>query len=748
MTNRDFSPDPGMPLSIFQNKYATINEDGSYSTWKQRVTEMMQGNWELHEESTCDNDAVRKKTNKKYNSDKINSIELASAGVIAMAGRHLQHGKPGQNTSKTGECFTNCSTAMVSFVKFWLLMKGSGVGRSYDSDIIRVDWAYAPYIRVVLDQSHPDFNTQWMESLSEALEKYPSNQDTYRWFSVEDSAEGWAKVIEIIETAAYQKTHKNKLFIFNFSDVRCKGTPIRGQQGRPASGPEPFMNAVMKISTLKGAGMQPWKQAMWVDHYLAEAVVVGGIRRSARIATKFWKDSDIFDFINIKRGGQLHTANNSVAVDNEFWEGCDDPRTHAYRVFNAILGAQYLDNTGEPGILNLQNMKWNSTGSQYITPKTLLSNEMRKKMNIHTRTMDMMGDILSIIKKKKYPYLVNPCGEIILAMWGGYCVIGEINLSKLESLDEGKKAVRLLTQALIRVNKMRFLYDGEVKRTNRIGVGITGIHEFAFKFFNSSVKDLIKNPDHEFWKTLSEYRIVAEEEAKNYSEYLGLKNPHTVTTIKPSGTVSKVLNVTEGAHPPAYGTYLRWVQFQEDQKDLKDLSDRGYPIKDISKQYKQTYIVGFPTKQPIVDIAGQKIVLAAELSLDEHYSWVQLLEIHWLGEHGNQVSYTVKYDPSKVSWEKYKEITLNFLKQVRCCSVMPQVDVSKYSYIPEEKITVQVYDALMDAIDNISAEAYNDDQLICEGGACPIEPDKFRLKIIDGGQNEKLTALKKQKINE
>ena len=168
----------------------------------------------------------------------------------------------------------------------------------------------------------------------------------------------------------------------------------------------------------------------------------------------------------------------------------------------------------------------------------------------------MFDGLLKIVKKKKYPYLVNPCGEIVLAMWGGYCIIGEVNLAEVQSIEEARDA-GLLTQALIRVNKMRFFYSGEVKRTNRIGVGITGIHEFAYKFFDSSVRDLIYDEGHEFWTTLSELRDLANKESVAYSKYLGLKRPHTVTTIKPSGTISKVVSVTEGAHPSAFGYYLR-----------------------------------------------------------------------------------------------------------------------------------------------------------------------------------------------
>src|SRR5690606_28181667 len=131
-----------------------------------------------------------------------------------------------------------------------------------------------------------------------------------------------------------------------FSKVRAKGSPIGGMQDRPASGPKPLMNAIAKVASIKNAGMSPWKQAMYIDHYLAECVLVGGARRAARIATKNWTDAEIFDFINIKQGGFLWSANNSVTVDEKFWQ---QKTKHSKKVLDAVLDASYHHDTGEPG---------------------------------------------------------------------------------------------------------------------------------------------------------------------------------------------------------------------------------------------------------------------------------------------------------------------------------------------------------------------------------------------------------------
>jgi hypothetical protein len=79
---------------------------------------------------------------------------LRQASVI-LSGRHLQHGDETQS-SRNQEVFTNCSTAAASFISFYLLLNGSGVGRSYDDDMMVVDWSKAPHIVCVIDQTHKD----------------------------------------------------------------------------------------------------------------------------------------------------------------------------------------------------------------------------------------------------------------------------------------------------------------------------------------------------------------------------------------------------------------------------------------------------------------------------------------------------------------------------------------------------------------------------------------------------------------
>lgn len=775
--DRVFNVPDGMAKSVWEDKYARRKENGESQTWSERLKEVVHGNFLLDSTALYTDQEV------------VDTLDLALKGVMPFSGRHLQHGDSDQ-PNKNIELFTNCSTAIFCFSSFWLLLNGSGVGADYSSYTRRVNFSkHMPHIRMVLDGglyddgnvangAHPDFKqaatefSGYFESKREALHKYPPNSEQVRWFTVEDSREGWAQVMSIIETAAWQEKHADKLFIFDWSAVRESGAPIAGQQNRPASGPLPVMRAFSKIANIKGIpDMAPWKQALYIDHYTASCVALGGVRRAARMATKWYRDPDIFDFIEIKRGGHLWSANISILVDKAFWAEAKDPRTHSARVYQAITGAQYMDQTGEPGIINVDMLNNDKTGLETITGENYIN--PNAKLKLHDRTKDMMGKILSYLKKMEYPFIVNPCAEIPLALWGGFCVIGDICLANAESIEEVKTAARMMPRALIRVNLMESLYKKEVERTNRIGVSLTGIHEFIAKHFQINFYDIVNvltqvsDPSRfarltesqisarrkralDFWFLIRDMREIAEKSAAEYSAMLGVATPHTITTIKPSGTISKVLDCTEGAHLPPVVHYIRWNQIIKTipgtdtlNPELAKYEAAGYPIKDVSHQYPNYMVVGFPKMQRIGELLPpDELVTSEDTTPAEQFEWIRLLERFWFGtkEDGSsansQVSYTMKYDPNKISFLEYIEMLAKEQSTVRCCAIMPIVDMSTYAYQPEEKISASEYQALIDNINtNIKKDlealdsAYDDDALSCAGGICAVDESINRATL-------------------
>jgi ribonucleotide reductase alpha subunit len=970
---------------------------------------------------------------------------IGQASVL-MSGRHLQHGDHTQR-DRNIEVFTNCSTSAQRSLTFYLLLNGSGVGSSYDDAICIVDYRNMPKVICTIDADHDDV-------VSGKIKGYPTRQDVPGEavvFHVPDSREGWAQAVEEIEVAAWERTRRDETLILDFSGVRPNGAPIMGMQGRPASGPGPLMDALTKVALVRDMPWKPWRQSLQIDHELAECVLVGGARRSARMATKSWRDPDILEFISVKKDGGLWTANNSVAIDDEFW-------TDGGAVLTAILEAQYDDRSGEPGILNVQTF---TKGEGRPTEEQTL--HMGGNYQLGQKALELRRDLWRAADKMQYPYITNPCvtadtwvqtaegprqvrdlsepfmalvdgktypstgfwstgvkpvfrlktdrgyemrltanhkvltshgwveaqdlkpsdkivlqrqsahksdveafkkgwaighitgdgsynpvkyptvmafwpqdddslvkiaeevggkthtygnthgirrvstrnldklcegmievlskrptarleasdastvagfisglfdsdgsvegnlekgrsirltlvdletlkivqrmlarfgvlstiytdrkpagvksmpggdyycqashsivisrdnmhrfyseigfmdpakrekieemfdaevratyremgfakvvsvdpdgdeevfdctvddvhrfdangitshncGEIRLHALGSYCVIADVVPFFAKDDDDAEDAFREATRALMRTNKLPAIYQGEVDRTNRIGVGFTGIHEYALARFGLTFKDLVAEgtrwiepglvePRHlEFWNMLRRWANIVDEEA-----------PGTATrkTVKPAGTTSKLFGLTEGIHLPAMREYLRWVQFRSDDPLIAEYREKGYPTREL-KTYSGTTIVGFPTRPMICDLGGE-VTTAAEATPQEQFRWLRLMEHYWLGdEGGNQLSYTLKYDPAVVSKADYFEIMKSQMPHVRAVSVMPQIDTTIYEYQPEEPITRAEYDRLFAAV----VAAKEDVDLVhvdCAGGACPVYFEK------------------------
>lgn len=700
----------GLGVAVGRRTILRIKKNGKREKWTDVAQRVARGNTLLID--------GRKKEQRREEFKKLK--DYIGSGILLMSGRHLQHGDSTQPT-RNMEVFTNCSTSSTSYILFYLLLNGSGVGRAYDDDMCLTNWDNMPIVRCVLDDKHRDFVWGEDESVAEARHKY----NKVYWFEVPDNREGWAQAIEKLEVMAYEKKYRDDVLVLDFSKVRPKGEPIHGMQDRPASGPKPLMHAITKLATVKNAGMPQWKQAMFVDHYLAECVLVGGARRAARIGTKVWSDPEIFDFIDIKRGGFLWSANNSVAVDDKFWQ---QKTKHSRKVLDAVLKASYYHDTGEPGFINQHRFVQNDDKYDgYLNGRYAESS----KYVPGKQTRKMLAHIARNASSKLYTQIPNPCGEISLNMLGGYCVIGDVVPYFAPNLEVAEDAFRAMTRALMRVNTMDSLYNKEVKRTNRIGVGMTGVHEFAWNAFGYTFYDLIDEEESkDFWLTLAHFKRAVVDEAQKYSKELGLSTPHTNTTIKPAGTTSKLFGVSEGAHLPAMREYIRWVQFRNDDPLVKKYKKMRYPTK-VLKSYSGTTVIGFPTQPEICRLGmGSKLVTAAEATPEEQFKWLMLLEKYWivgvdeagqpLKDTGNQVSYTLKYKKDKVSYRAYKQMVTKYQSQVKVCSVMPQQDVTAYEYQPEQAVTIGQF---MEALKEVTGEVDEDidlDALKCEAGACPI----------------------------
>ncbi|MBX9699486.1 MAG: recombinase, partial [Acetobacteraceae bacterium] len=618
-----------------------------------------------------------------------------ASGALITSGRHLQHGDAAQS-GRSMEVFTNCATAIASFAKFYLLLNGSGVGRAYDDSLMAVDWAEAPDILLHLSPKHPDW-----PATPEALRRVAGEfgllppgaapdaaaETAARAFlareviadpdaappgalhhRIADSREGWAKAIEIIESMAFAGA-RDRVLVLDLSAIRPNGAPIAGMQGRPASGPLSLLRALVALRRdviaparardPDGEAMQPWEQALRVDHLLSVEVQVGGARRAARMATKSWRDPGVLRFIRLKSEGGLWTANNSVMVDAGFWQRVRDGGEHALSlharaVFEEATRCAFIN--GEPGFINGDLLEDHRTGLARAKPAHADGRDLRSRRYAVDHAAPLMAELSRRAAASDFPATTNPCGEIVLHVTGGYCVIGDFAPLlacpvDLDSIAPGgadaataalwdarvEDSVRLGVRFLMRANLMDSLYAEEVRRTNRMGIGPTGLHEWAWMRFGLGFRDLL-DPVRSapFWAMLERLSDAAKAEGEAYAAELGLVTPATVTTVKPAGTTSKLFGLTEGAHLPARRQYLRWVQFRGTRDAegrwaadadplLAEYEARGYPVRTL-QGFPGMSIVGFPTL-PLLQRLGAEaaLVTAPEATPAEHYAWLRLL---------------------------------------------------------------------------------------------------------------------------
>ena len=719
-----------------------------------------------------------------------------ATGALITSGRHLQHGDSGQPT-RNMEVFTNCATAIASFAKFYLLLNGSGVGRAYDDALMATDWAHAPTLKLHLSPFHPDYPhaapalTQFgidMGLLPWGTDPATADITPVRAFlfdalvadpaeapegavihKIEDSREGWAKAVEILESMTFRK-ERDRTLVLDLSDIRRAGAPIRGMQGRPASGPISLLRAFLNIrkhviEPARAGNVAPWEQALMVDHHLSVEVQVGGARRAARMATKSWRDPGILRFIRSKSEGGLWTANHSVMVDADFWarvreaeanpEVGDTVTRHAHAVFDEAVRCAFIN--GEPGFINGDKLEDHRTGAAWNKPVHEDGRDFRSQRYRVDAAAPLLAELSRRAAASRFPMTTNPCGEITLHVTGGYCVIadfapllacpvpfdtivpGDVPAEVAKSWDDRiEDSVRLGVRFLIRANTMDALYGEEVRRTNRIGIGPTGLHEYAWMRFGLDFESMLEDGpiSREFWKTIDRFSDAAKDEALAYSAERGLAKPTTVTTVKPAGTTSKLFGLTEGAHLPARRHYIRWVQFKGTLNEVTGDYDvnadpllaryaaRNYPMRSL-QTFPGMTVVGFPTVPLLLRLGlGDMTVTATEASPAQQYRWLRLLEEHWIGaERGNQVSYTLKIFTDRHDLTAFRKLVLEQQPEIRACAVLPSRPDHElgYEYLPEEDVTAERFAEIVAGIDDADMhEAVDMVHLQCASGACPI----------------------------
>lgn len=658
----------GAPLGqlVYDRTYSRVKENGSKETWADTCRRVVKGNISF----------VDSRFIEENEEEELEALLLSRQMIPA--GRHLWvTGVPGRQFTQ------NCHVAgfetgfadHCAFV-FGELMKGGGVGANYSSRYLSTLTPLSGVaVRFVCDPSHADYGS---------LLPYLGHNELFDpqqgfIFRVPDTREGWVEALQLLLT--YASLEDEVTIIFDISDVRCKGTPIKGFGG-VASGPEPLVNLlkevaamlpnpyVYKLGTSDTLAITP-DVAMKIDHLIAGAVIAGNVRRSARMSIMHWNDPWIDWFLNCKSDHLDHWSTNiSVEVDNEFFKELLDDKSWASFVYEKVLDGMIRD--GEPGFYN--------------------SSLASKGETTHIGA-------------------TNPCGEMPLESWES-CNLGHINLAFGTSEDH-RRAFRLMARFLLRATfcdiqdpKQRDV----VNRNRRIGVGFFGLQEWlglrGIPYSNFNRHGILA--DH-----LTEWYDIVRIEADSYAEELGINSPIKCTTLAPTGTIAKLAGTAESMQCSYAKYYLRRVRYADNDPELLNLAKAGIPLEPCVYS-ANTLVASFPCQDPIIDrVPAELIEEQHEITIETMLELQALIQRYYAD---NAISCTINLDDSgPETRERLSRAIRKYLPHIKGTTVFPEASRPQS---PIERITKEEYDSLVKA----NMNAGTSEQLLeeCQGGACPI----------------------------
>ncbi|WP_274911778.1 ribonucleoside-triphosphate reductase, adenosylcobalamin-dependent [Streptomyces sp. WZ-12] len=660
--------------TVYYRTYSRELPDGSKETWPQTVQRVVDGNLSLVADRFIE-DGERERL-----------IDLIQNFKIMPAGRHLK--SSGVNDYANNNCWSAgwIPGDPAEHFRFTLLRlaEGGGVGANYSSRYFQnYPYIVTPVtVHIVCDPEHPDY-------LDLAAAGLISTDYSHTWagaYEVADSREGWAAALgDLIETA--HRAAKNTNRVYDVSRVRHKGAALK-KFGGTASGPEPFAQMLVHVGKILSRDVKlsgkpmTGLQAMEIDHEIAQCIVSGGVRRSARMSIMHWNDYDIFEFINSKKDMSKHwTTNISVEIDDEFvniirnGEEKTLRQAKAQAVYLAMCKGM-LEN-GEPGF-------WDSS--------------------------------LSAAGEPDGTYTTNPCAEITLNPWEP-CCLGHVNLSAyVEDWDGMLEAHRLMTRYLIRATHSG-VKDGKsqdiINKNRRIGVGHFGVADFlAMSGIDYRHADSLG-----FDVTLMDLKEEVEKSAKAYCHELRIPMPVKMTTIAPTGSISKLCGVSgEGIHAPFSKHFIRRIRFSDvdphESRQVEEYKAKGHQVEPCMYA-ANTSVVEIPTKDPLMDKAPypQLVVSQQDLAVEEMLAFQEMYQEHWAD---NAVSYTVNIDPERYGLDDFMNVLSGHLGHLKGSTIFPALSRDQAPYEP---ITGDEYNQLVSELGE-SVESGFDEE--CASGACPI----------------------------
>lgn len=439
------------------------------------------------------------------------------------------------------------------------------------------------------------------QSINQLPEVPNELQKTDTCITVRDSKIGWASAFRELIALLYSGV----IPTWDVARVRPAGSRLKTFGGR-ASGPQPLEDLFrFTIEVFKKAANDGGRKLNSVECHdlvckIADIVVVGGVRRSALISLSNLTDERM-----------------RKAKYGQWWD--ENPQR--------MLANNSVCYTEKPD-LNIFMKEWRSLYESKSGERGIFSRPAAKRAAERSGRRDT-----------EYDFGTNPCSEIILRS-KQFCNLSEVIVRSGDSLETLKRKVRLaailgtLQSTLTDFRYLSKAWGNNTSEERLLGVSLTGIMDHPVLSGSESYFKGEDKPYH-LEAVLAELKGVAIETNKEWAEALNIPQSTAITCVKPSGTVSQLVDSSSGIHTRHSNFYIRTVRTDKKDPVYSFLKDQGVPVEDAIGKEESTAIFSFPIKAPEGAVTRDDRTAIEQLDLWKIYAE------HWC-EHKPSVTISVR----------------------------------------------------------------------------------------------------------
>ena len=505
------------------------------------------------------------------------------------------------------------------------------------------------------------------------LPEVPQLFDSDTTVVVKDSKEGWAKAFRQVLALLWA----GEIPKWDVSRVRPAGARLKIFGGR-ASGPAPLVELFnFAITTFKNAQGRKLTSIECHDLmcFIGQIVVVGGVRRSAMISLSNLSD----DRMRHAKSGQWWETAAWRALANNSVSYTEKPDMETFmREWQALVESK----SGERGVFNRQASK----------------NQAKKYKR----------------RDPNYEFGTNPCSEIILRPYQ-FCNLTEVVIRATDTLVDLERKVRIATilgtiqSSLTNFPYLRKVWSKNTEEERLLGVSLTGIMD----------NPLTTSENKGLEKTLAHLRGVAVNTNAELADTLGIPHSTAITCVKPSGTVSQLVDSASGIHARHSAYYIRTVRGDNKDPLTQFMKDQGIPNEPCVMKGDTTTVFSFPVKSPRKSITRNDMTAIEQLE-----TWL-LYQRHWC-EHKPSVTISVRDD----EWMEVGAFVYKHFDEMSGVSFLPHSDHT-YQQAPYQDVDKDAYNVLLKSmpkkINWAGLSEYEKDDntaamqtMACTGDACEI----------------------------